>query len=112
MKSKIRTALLLSIAITGCQQQSEEAIVSEPAVDPGVKAQFEESDAKIEQFLNQLDNPDTKQKVRKQVLCTNYPSEYKKNYIPALLKLSPKNYTTEVMLLSDLEKALDGYGLR
>lgn len=74
MKSKIRTALLLSIAITGCQQQSEEAIVSEPAVDPGVKAQFEESDAKIEQFLNQLDNPDTTQKVGKQILCTNYPS--------------------------------------
>lgn len=108
MRTRILTALVFTIAITGCQKQPEESAASKAADDTSAKAQFEQSDSRIEQFLNQLDNPDTTQDVRKQILCVDYPSEYKKNYIPALLKLSPKNYT-EAMLLSDLEKALDYY---
>ncbi len=51
----------------------------------------------IEAFLNQLEDPDTSQKVRTQILCKDYSGEYKKNYMPALLNfpqltLRQRNY--------------------
>ena len=109
MKTKILISLFLTLAITGCQKQQEEAAASEPAkIDITAKAQFEQSDKKIEAFLNQLENPDTSQEVRTQILCKDYPGAYKKNYMPALLKLSPTDYTEKKLLL-DLDSALDYY---
>lgn len=109
MKIKILISLFLTLAITGCQKQQEEAAASEPAkIDTTAKAQFEQSDRKIEVFLNQLEDPDTSQEVRTQILCKDYPGEYKKNYMPALLKLSPTDFTEKKLLL-DLDSTLNYY---
>lgn len=109
MKTKILICLFLTLVITGCKKQQEEAAASEPAkIDIIAKAQFDQSDKKIEVFLNQLEDPDISQEVRTQILCKDYPSEYKKNYMPALLKLSSTDYTEKKLLL-DLDSALGYY---
>ncbi|CAM2994694.1 hypothetical protein [Acinetobacter celticus] len=98
MQKIILSTLLLSLAITGCQKQQAE----------DTKTQFEKSDAVIGKYLDQLDDPNTAQDTRIQILCKDYPQEYKTNYMPALLKLSPADYTEE-KLLKDLEIALNYY---
>ncbi|MDI9720530.1 hypothetical protein QM294_06805 [Acinetobacter junii] len=107
MKRINLTILLLSLAITGCQKQPEEATASQK-IDPVVKAQFEKSDAIINTYLDKLDSAETPQAKRIQILCKDYPTEYKTNYMPALLRLSPTEYT-RAKLLKDLDIALDYY---
>ena len=104
MKIKILTAILLSLTIIGYQKQQAEA----PESHETAKVQFEKSDAVISKYLDQLDSPNTTQDIRIQILCKNYPQEYKTNYMPALLKLSPTDYT-EAELLKNLNIALDYY---
>ena len=106
MKTKILTTTLLLITLTGCDKQPE-PLTSEPS-NPTITAQFEQSDEKIGKYLDQLDDPNTTQDARIQILCKDYPAEYKENYMPALLKLSPTEYS-EVKLLKELEIALDFY---
>lgn len=107
MKTKILTTLLLAIAITGCQKEPDQS-ASTGIPDPVAKAQFEKSDAIINTYLDKLDSAETLQAERIQILCKDYPTEYKTNYIPALLKLSPTEYT-RAQLLKDLDIALDYY---
>ena len=107
MKIRILTTTLFLIILTGCDKQPEQA-ASEQSDNPTITAQFEQSDEKIGKYLDQLDDPNTPQDVRIQILCKDYPTEYKKNYMPALLKLSPTEYS-EVNLLKELEIALDYY---
>ena len=107
MKTQILSALLLTISITGCQKQPEDTKTSNGA-DPVTKAQFEKSDAIISTYLDKLDSTKTPPAERTQILCKDYPTEYKTNYIPALLKLSPTEYT-RAQLLKDLDIALDYY---
>ena len=104
MKKITLAVLLLTLLFTGCQKQQAE----ETKPDPAITAQFEKSDAVIGKYLDQLDDPNTAQDARIQILCKDYPQEYKTNYMPALLKLSPTDYTEE-KLLKDLEIALDYY---
>lgn len=99
--------LLLSFVITSCDKLPEQT-TSEPTKDLTSTAQFEQSDDKINKFLDQLDNPNTVQNARIQILCKDYPTEYKTNYMPSLLKLSPAEYT-EAKLLKDLDIALNYY---
>lgn len=106
MKTKLLTTILLLITFTGCNKQPEPA--SEPSNDPTITAQFEQSDEKIGKYLDQLDDPNTIQDARIQILCKDYPTEYKENYMPALLKLSPTDYT-ETKLLKELDIALNYY---
>ena len=106
MKIKILTTTLFLIILTGCDKQSDPA-TSEPS-SPTITAQFEQSDEKIGKYLDQLDDPNTTQEVRIQILCKDYPAEYKTNYMPALMKLSPSEYT-ESKLIKDLDIALDYY---
>lgn len=107
MKTKIFTTLLLTLSITGCQKEpSQSASTSTP--DPVAQAQFEKSDAIINTYLDKLDSAETPQAERIQILCKDYPTEYKTNYMPALLKLSPTEYT-RAQLLKDLDIALDYY---
>lgn len=106
MKIKILTTTLFLIILTGCDKQSDPA-TSEPS-SPTITAQFEQSDEKIGKYLDQLDDPNTTQEVRIQILCKDYPTEYKTNYMPALMKLSPDEYT-EGKLIKDLGIALDYY---
>lgn len=107
MKKTLFTTLLLSFVITGCNRPDEQT-TSEPTKDLTITAQFEQSDDKINKFLDQLDDPNIVQNARIQILCKDYPTEYKTNYIPALLKLSPAEYT-ETKLLKDLDVALNYY---
>ena len=110
MKTKILTTTLLLIILTGCNNQSKvaEASNSDEADSSIANVQFEKSDKRISKFLDQLDDPNTAQDVRIQILCKDYPTEYKNNYIPALMKLSPGEYT-EGKLMKDLDIALDYY---
>lgn len=87
--------------IAGCQKQPEK-------VEESVSVQFEEADMKITTFLDLLDNPEADKAEQKEVLCVEYPSVYEKEYMPALLELSPNDYTQE-SLLNDLIVATDYY---
>ncbi|EHU1602030.1 hypothetical protein ACIN5162_2306 [Acinetobacter baumannii OIFC0162] len=103
MKLKFLTIMLCVALLSACTKQAESEA---PQID--YKAQFEESDRKIGEFLDQLDNPNTPQEVKVKILCYDYPEVYKKQYMPALIEVSPKPYTEE-KLLSDLKSATDYY---
>lgn len=104
MKLKILTLTLSTLTLlSGCTKQAEPE-----AAEVDYKAQFEESDRKIGEFLDQLDNPNTPQDIKVKILCHDYPEVYKTQYMPALIKISPKPYTEE-KLLSDLKSATDYY---
>ncbi|WP_235953672.1 hypothetical protein [Acinetobacter terrae] len=107
MKTKILTTTLFLIILTGCEKPPK-PITSESSSDTTITAQFEQSDEKITKYLDQLDDPNTTQEARTQILCVDYPTEYKTNYMSSLMELSPGEYT-EAILLSDLESALDYY---
>ena len=107
MKISILTTTLFLITLTGCDKQAE-PLTSEQSDNPTITAQFEQSNDKIHQFLDQLDDPNTSQDVRIQILCKDYSPEYKTNYMPSLMKLSPGEYT-EGKLIKDLDIALDYY---
>ncbi len=109
MKRRILVTTLL-ITLAGCDNQSKvaEAADSDETDSSIANAQFEKSDKQINKFLDQLDDPNTTQEVRIQILCKDYPTEYKINYMPSLIKLSPSEYT-EGKLTKDLDIALDYY---
>lgn len=111
MKKVLFTTLLLTFTLTGCNKQSDE---SATALQPGQKSedviQFEVADQKIGFFLDKLDTPRTPLKERKQILCKDYPEVYANDYVPSLLKRSPR-YTQEE-LEQDLKKVLDFYKSR
>ena len=98
MKTKLTIGLLLAISITSCQKQNME----EPKVDEAIKTQFEKSDDLLGKYLAKLDNPNIAQNEKIRIICKDFPFEYTNNYIPALLKLQPKDYT-EPGLLKDLK---------
>lgn len=104
MKTKLTIALLLSISITGCQKQQDK----DPKTHSAAAAQFEKSDALISNYLDKLDIPNTPKAEQINIICKDYPTEYKTNYMPALLKLQPNDYT-EAQLLKDLDIALNYY---
>ena len=104
MKTIIISALLLALTITGCQKEPEAPNASES----NLKAQFEKSDAVINGYLDKLDSQATPIEEKKQILCKDYPSEYKNNYIPAMLQSKGNTYTKE-KLLADMDIALDYY---
>lgn len=107
MRVVFLTIFSLSLGITACQKQPEQP-TAEPSNNPAVTVQFEQADQKISDFLDQLDDPDTSQERRAQIICKDYPAVYKNEYMPALLKLSPDEYT-EPQLLQDMKIALDYY---
>lgn len=110
MKTNILIATLFFIMLTGCNNQSKvaETSTSDETDSSIANVRFEKSDKRISKFLDQLDDPNTAQDVRIQILCKDYPAEYKTNYMPSLLKLSPGEYT-EGKLIKDLDIALDYY---
>ena len=106
MKTKIFITTLFLISLTGCEKSKP--TTSEPSSDTTITAQFEQSNDKIHQFIDQLDDPDTPQDVRIQILYKDYSTEYKTNYMPSLMKLSSAEYT-EGKLINDLDIALGYY---
>lgn len=110
MKTKILITTLFLILFTGCDNQLKmnEEPNSEEADSSIANVKFEKSDKRINEYLDQLDDANTTQKARIQILCEDYPAEYKNNYMSALIKLKPDDYTEE-KLLNDLNLALDYY---
>jgi len=104
MKKITLATLLLTLLFTGCQKQQSE----ETKPDPALTAQFEKSDALISTYLDKLESLETPNEEKTQILCKDYPMEYKTKYMPALVGLSPGEYT-EANLLADLKSALDYY---
>ncbi|WP_202736458.1 hypothetical protein [Acinetobacter bohemicus] len=102
MKIKILMTTLFFSPLTGCNKQPK------PPKNPAITAQLEQSNQKIDKYLNKLYCPNTTQDARIQILCRDYPVEYKTKYMPALLKLSPDKYT-EAKLMANLEATLNYY---
>ncbi|WP_032865159.1 hypothetical protein [Acinetobacter higginsii] len=101
MKIRILSLGLISILFIGCNKQPE--VKSEKAQES-----FEVVDNKISEYMDILDNPDTPKQEQTRVLCKDYPNLYESKYIPALLKLTPKDYSKE-KLMSDLKVSTDYY---
>ncbi len=59
-------------------------------------------------MLNALENRDVSLSQKQEILCKTYPEVYKKQYMPALLMLSPHVYTKET-LLRDYEAVISFY---
>jgi len=103
MKTITLTTLLLSLALTGCQEQPIADI------DPiTTETAFEHSENILSNYREKFDSEFTTQDVRIKILCRNYPGEYEKNYMPNLLKLSPDQYS-EPVVLADMDIVLDHY---
>ncbi|OOW10286.1 MULTISPECIES: hypothetical protein [Acinetobacter] len=108
MKRIIFVSVFLAISVTACQKQPDSTDPAELKQDPATIKQFDEADTKIGKFIDQLDSPNTSLEVKKQILCVDYPNVYIQQYAPALLKLSPNDYTPD-KLDRDLAIALDYY---
>jgi hypothetical protein len=110
MKIKVMIFVLFLTIFAGCEEQHKivENFESTDADSLIAQVQLNHSNKKIIRFVDQLYDPNTPKDVRTEILCKAYPDEYKKNYMPALLRLSPKeNMKSE--LLNDLESALEYY---
>lgn len=75
---------------------------------PSVEEQFMKASQQIDTMLNALENREVSLKVKRDILCKSYPEVYKKQYMPALLMLSPNVYTKET-LLRDYEAVISFY---
>lgn len=111
-KLKILSFIFFATILTACQQPNDEMAAAESqnadlATEQATQ-QFEQSDAQINQYLDVLDAQSTSIKEKTQVLCHDYPHEYKTNYMPAMLKLAAQDYTQDKML-NDLKIAQDYY---
>ncbi|KAA8734774.1 hypothetical protein F4V57_03155 [Acinetobacter qingfengensis] len=73
--------------------------------------QFNQADQKISAFMDQIEDSNTSQNLRHQIICQDYPNLYTQQYIPALLKLSPKN-TDQKSLLEQMNFILNDYKQR
>ncbi|SSS78897.1 hypothetical protein [Acinetobacter baumannii] len=65
---------------------------------PSVEEQFINASQQIDTMLNALENREVALNIKRDILCKTYPEVYKKQYMPALLKLAPKVYTEETLL--------------
>lgn len=73
-----------------------------------VEEQFINASQQIDTMLNALENQEVALNIKRDILCKSYPEVYKKQYMPALLKLSPNVYTKET-LLRDYEAVISFY---
>jgi len=104
MISKILSScLLISLAFVGCTKQ-----VENKTLPPSVEAQFISADQQIEKMLDALENRNVPLDQKQEILCKTYPEVYKKQYMPALLKLSPKDYNDQT-LTRDFEAVMSFY---
>lgn len=91
------------VVLVSCTKQAESK-----ALPPSVEAQFMSADKEIGKMLDELENRDISLQRKQEILCNTYPDVYKKQYMPALLKLSPKVYKEEA-LLRDFEAMIGFY---
>ncbi|MFA2885437.1 hypothetical protein [Acinetobacter pittii] len=91
------------VVLVSCTKQAESK-----ALPPSVEAQFISADKEIGKMLDDLENRDIPLQRKREILCNTYREVYKKQYMPTLLKLSPKLYTEE-NLLRDYEAVISFY---
>ncbi|MFC6628615.1 hypothetical protein [Acinetobacter beijerinckii] len=103
MKTKILLLTILTTGLVGCDKQPE----PKPTKSE-IQSQYDVADQKIEKFLDVLDDPNADKEQQTKILCEDYPKVYELDYMPALLKISPQDYTKE-KLLSDFKVASDYY---
>ncbi|EKB36516.1 hypothetical protein [Acinetobacter baumannii] len=104
MRSSILySCLLISLSFVGCTKQAE----TKP-LPPSVEEQFIKASQQIDTMLKALENREVSLSQKREILCKTYPEVYKKQYLPALLKLSPNVYTKET-LLRDYEAVISFY---
>lgn len=99
---KLTISLLLLLILTACQKERPEL-----KTDTQITQKFEQSDTKISEYLDALDNPKTPKEQSTKIICEDYPKTYKTEYMPALLELSPTY--TEQGLMKDIDNALNFY---
>ncbi|MCT9411689.1 hypothetical protein KTI85_00145 [Acinetobacter baumannii] len=97
------SCLLISLSFVGCTKQAE----TKP-LPHSVEEQFINASQQIDTMLNALENREVALNIKRDILCKTYPEVYKKQYMPALLKLSPKVYTKET-LLRDYDAVISFY---
>ncbi|MDC4459908.1 hypothetical protein NQ653_01160 [Acinetobacter baumannii] len=96
--------LTISLVILfSCFKQAE----TKP-LPPSVEEQFIKASQQIDTMLKALENREVSLSQKREILCKTYPEVYKKQYMPALLKLSPNVYTKET-LLRDYEAVISFY---
>lgn len=101
MKNLVLTTI--AIALSGCTESIETKVP-----DNTYKEQFEIADQRIAKMLETLDRSDVPMDQKREILCTEYPEVYKKQYVPALLKVSLDEYSEQV-LLKDFENVSEAY---
>ncbi|MDP7806931.1 hypothetical protein [Acinetobacter baumannii] len=101
--SILYSCLLIFLSFLGCTKQDETKSLS-----TSVEKQFMKASEQIDTMLNALENRDVSLSQKREILCNAYPEVYKKQYMPALLKLSPNVYTKET-LLRDYEAVISFY---
>lgn len=104
MKTKILTLTILTTIFVGCQKQPEQSGKEQVSA----AAEFDASDKKIGEYLDILDDPKASKEEQTKILCDDYPRIYTTVYMPALIKLSPKD-NNEIRLMRDLKLATDYY---
>ncbi|MGQ1205169.1 hypothetical protein ACT4VJ_14790 [Acinetobacter baumannii] len=106
MLEKLLYTLGLTISLVllvSCAKQTE----TKP-LPPSVEEQFIKASQQIDTMLKALENREVSLSQKREILCKTYPEVYKKQYMPALLKLSPNVYTKET-LLRDFEAVISFY---
>lgn len=106
MLEKLFYTLGLSISLLVLVSCTKE--VENKTLPSSVEAQFKSADQQIGKMIDDLNNQNVPLDRKMEILCNTYPEVYKKQYIPALLKLSPKVYTEEI-LLRDFEVVISFY---
>lgn len=95
--------IILTLSFAGCTKKHEVN-----ALPPSVESQLMSADQQIRKMLDDLNNRNVALQYKREILCDTYPNVYKKQYMPALLKLSPRPYSEET-LLRDFEAEINFY---
>ncbi|MDA3464709.1 hypothetical protein RJC92_05455 [Acinetobacter nosocomialis] len=99
----LSSCLLISLTFIGCSKG-----VEIKPLPPSVEEEYLTSKHEIDKMLDALNNHDVPNDEKRKILCKTYPEVYKNHYMPALLKLSPHQYSEEV-LLRDFEAVIKFY---
>ncbi|WP_171495064.1 hypothetical protein [Acinetobacter seifertii] len=101
--SLLSSCILISLTFIGCSKE-----VEIKPLPPSVEEEYLTSNNEIDKMLDALNNHDVPIDEKRELLCKTYPEVYKNHYMPALLKLSPHQYSEEV-LLRDFEAVIKFY---
>ncbi|MFX9085443.1 hypothetical protein ABTN62_20535 [Acinetobacter baumannii] len=94
---------ILLVVLISCTKQ-----VEIKPLPPSVEEEYLTSKHEIDKMLDALNNHEVPNDEKREILCKTYPEVYKNHYMPALLKLSPHQYSEEV-LLRDYEAVISFY---